>query len=116
MLCTVGLGMYDNDEENFSMAAHGKLEQFHIGQEDWDSYEEHLKQYFMANNIEKTKKQRAILRACEQATYKVILSLVALKKPKKCAYKDVVEHSRCYYSPKPLMIIQHCIFNMRYQQ
>ena len=82
--------MYDNDEENFSMAAHGKLEQFHIGQEDWDSYEEHLKQYFMANNIEKTKKQRAILRACEQATYKVILSLVALKKQENVHIKTLL--------------------------
>ena len=96
------------------MAAHGKLEQFHIGQEDWDSYEEHLQQYFMENDIEEAKKQRAILTACEQATHKVILNLVALKKPGEYAYKDILEHLRCYYSPKPLMIIQHCKFNMRY--
>ena len=33
------------------MAAHGKLEQFHVGQENWESYEERLQQYFVANDI-----------------------------------------------------------------
>ena len=43
------------------MAAHGKLEQFHVGQEDWDTYKERLQQYFVANNVKGAKKQRAIL-------------------------------------------------------
>ena len=43
------------------MAAHGKLESFHEGQDDWESYEERLQQYFVANDIEDAMKQRAIL-------------------------------------------------------
>ena len=47
------------------MAAHGKLEQFHVGRDNWESYEERLQQYFVANNIKEAKKQRAIfLCAC----------------------------------------------------
>ena len=30
------------------MAAHGKLEQFHVGQEGWELYKERLQQYFVA--------------------------------------------------------------------
>ena len=33
------------------MVVHGKLEQFHMEQENWESYKEHLQQYFVANNI-----------------------------------------------------------------
>ena len=47
------------------MAAHGKLEQFHMGQEGWESYKECLQQYFVANDIAEADKQRAIfLSAC----------------------------------------------------
>ena len=42
------------------MAAHGKLEQFHVGQEDWESYEERLQQYFVANDIVEAKKHRGL--------------------------------------------------------
>ena len=62
------------------MAAHGKLEQFHVGQEDWDASEECLQQYFVANDVERAEKQRAILLSvCGQAIYKVIRNLMALK-------------------------------------
>ena len=39
------------------MAAHGKLDQFHTGQDDWESYEERLQQYFVANNVKDAEKQ-----------------------------------------------------------
>ena len=93
------------------MAAHGKLEQFHVGQEDWESYEERLQQYFVANDIAEAEKQRAILlSACGQSTYKVIRNLVAPKKPGECEYKAILEHLRRYYSPKPSIIVQRCKF------
>ena len=99
------------------MAAHGKLEQFHVGQEDWESYEEHLQQYFVANDKAEAEKQRAILlSACGQSTYKVIRNLVAPKKPGECEYKAILEHLRRYYSPKPSIIVQRCKFNTRYRQ
>ena len=68
------------------MTVHGKLEQFHVRQEDWKSYEEHLQQYFVANDIAEAEKQRAILlSACGQrSTYKVIRNLMAPKKPGEC--------------------------------
>jgi len=77
------------------MAVYGRLEHFHGRQEDWDSYEEYLQQYFMANNIKEAEKQRTILlSACGQNTYEVIHDLVALRKP-----GDILEHVRHYYKP-----------------
>jgi len=43
------------------MAAHGKLEEFNSQHEDWESYEERLEQYFIANAMEEADKRRAIL-------------------------------------------------------
>jgi len=64
------------------MAAHGKLEEFNSRHEDWESHEERLQQYFVANRAEDANKHHAILlSACGQRTYKVIQSLVAPKKP-----------------------------------
>ena len=56
-----------------------------MGQEDWESYEERLQQYFVANDIAEAEKQRAILLSvCGQSTYNVIRNLVAPKKPGEC--------------------------------
>ena len=99
------------------MAAHGKLEQFHVGQDDWESYEERLQQYFVANDIKEAEKQRAILlSSCGQSTYKVIRNLVAPRKPAECDYAVILEHLKRYYSPKPSIIVQRCKFNTRYRQ
>ena len=70
------------------MAAHGKLDQFYMGQDDWESYEERLQQYFVVNNVRNAEKQRAILLSmCGQSTYKVIHNFVAPTKPGECEYK-----------------------------
>ena len=95
------------------MAAHGKLEPFHARQDDWESYEERFQQYFVVNKVEDARKQSAILLSvCGQCTYKVIRNLVAPKKPGECEHKVILEHLRHYYSPKPLIIVQCCKFNM----
>ena len=99
------------------MAAHCKLDQFHTGQDDWESYEERLQQYFVANDVKDAEKQRAILLStCGQSTYKVIRNLVAPTKPGECEYKTILEHLRRYYSPKPSIIVQRCKFNTQYRQ
>ena len=79
------------------MAAHGKLEQLHMGKEGWESYKECLQQYFLANDIAEADKQRAILlSACGQSTYKVLRNLVAPKKPEECALMQIVSGARTF--------------------
>ena len=58
----------------------------------------------------------SLLSTCGQSTYKVICNLVAPTKPGECEYKTILEHLKCYYSPKPSIIVQRCKFNTRYRQ
>ena len=74
------------------MAAHGKLDQFHTGQDNWESYEERLQQYFVANDVDAEKQRAILLSTCGQSTYKVIRNLVAPTKPGECEYKTILEN------------------------
>jgi len=99
------------------MAAHGKLEEFNSKHEDWESYEERLQQYFVANGVEDAGKRRAILlSACGQHTYQVVRNLVAPKKPAECEFTEITEHLTRYFSPKSSIIVQRFKFNSRCRQ
>ena len=43
------------------MASHGRIGEFNPQREDWTSYIERLKEYFIANDLEEATKQKAIL-------------------------------------------------------
>ena len=62
------------------MATHGSISEFCAEKENWKSYIERLQQYFTANDVDSTEKQRAILlSACGAPTYQLIKSLLAPK-------------------------------------
>ena len=46
----------------------------------------------------------------------MIRNLMAPRKPAECDYAVILEHLKCYYSPKPSIIVQHCKYNTRYRQ
>ena len=55
------------------MATHGTVTAFDPSQEDWTSYAERLKHYFIANGVTEDKQKRAILiSASGPATYKLL--------------------------------------------
>ena len=63
------------------MAQIGKIEHFQIG-EDWESYEEHLQQYFKANKITDADQKIAVfLTAVGSHLYKLLRNLVSPCKP-----------------------------------
>ena len=81
------------------MAIHGGIAEFDSAWEDWLSYTERLDQYFIANGVDDTGKQRAILLSgCGAKTYKLMKSLTAPEKPYgqdlPAACKDRVETFR----------------------
>ena len=93
------------------------MEEFNCRQEDWESYEERLQQYFVANGVEDANKRcEILLSACRQQTYKVIRNLVAPKKPAECKFEDITGHLARYFSPKPSIIVQRFKFNSRCRQ
>ena len=90
------------------MAAHGKLEPFHVGQDDWESYKECLQQYFVANDKEDAVKQKKL------GVYAWTEHLQHLRNQENVNIaKVILEHLRHYYSPKPSTIVQCCKFNMQ---
>ena len=55
------------------MAIHGAVSMFDPNMEDWMTYTERMKHYFVANDVTDADKKRSILLlACGPATYKVI--------------------------------------------
>ena len=80
------------------MATHGRLGDFDSTQEDWESYVERLELYFTANDVSDAGKRRAIfLSTCGAATYRLIKSVLAPKKPTEVDFKDIVAQMSAHY-------------------
>ena len=63
------------------MATHGSVSAFDPSKEDWTSYEERLRYYFVANDVtDGAKKPSILLAACGAPAYKLIRSLVQAEK------------------------------------
>ena len=73
--CTVTT--FGDEDKAHTMATHGSVSAFDPSKEDWTSYEERLRYYFIANDVADGAKKRSILlAACGAPTYKLIRSLV----------------------------------------
>ena len=101
----------------FVMAQHGSVGPFDQGKEDWTAYTERLEQYFAANDVKDTTKQRAILlSACGARTYQVIHNLTAPGKPTEHSFGELVELVKNHFSPPPSVIVQQFTFNTHAQR
>jgi hypothetical protein len=99
------------------MAQHGSVGPFDQGKEDWTAYTERLEQYFAANDVKDTTKQRAILlSACGARTYQVIRNLTAPGKPTEHSFGDLVKLVKNHFSPSLSVIVQRFTFNTRAQR
>ena len=96
---------------------HSTIAEFNGAQDDWDSYTEHLDQYFVANDITDVGKKRAILLSlCGSGTYEIIKSLVAPKKPTDHTYSHLVKLVQTHFKPTPSEIVSRYHFNRRVRQ
>ena len=95
------------------MAVHGTLSAYNSAAEPWTIYVERLNQYFIANDVEDSSKNRAILlAACVSKTFQLIRILTE-EDPTSKLYDDVVQFVTDYYDPKPSVIVQRYKFNSR---
>ena len=93
---------------------HGHIGEFNNQLEDWRSYTECLKNYFIANDIKSEAKQHVILLSvCGPHTYKLICSLLSPQEPKDVSFADIVKQMTDHYQPKPSIIMQHFKFHSR---
>ena len=96
------------------MATHGSVSAFDPSKEDWTSYEERLRYYFVANDVTDGAKKRSILlAACGAPAYKLIRSLVQAEKLDSTPYEELVNIVKNHYDPKPSVIMQRYKFNTR---
>ena len=74
------------------MTTHSQTGEFQGDTEDWPPNVERLECYFVANNMEESGKQRTILHSCcGAATYGLIWSLAAPRKPNDVSYQELVK-------------------------
>ena len=96
---------------------HGTLGSFNSASEDWDSYTERLRQYFLANDVKDADKKRAILLStCGPSTYRTIKNVLAPRAPADVAYRDIVRAMSTHLQPKPSVIVERYKFHSRSRQ
>ena len=96
------------------MATHGTVTAFDPSQEDWTSYAERLKHYFIANGVTDDDKKRAILiSASGPATYKLLRSLVGVTRMGTDSYDALVKTLKDHYDPPPSFMLERYKFNCR---
>jgi len=93
------------------MATYGRISEY-CESEDWAQYEERLKFYFEANDIQDDGKQRAILLSvCGASCYTLIRNLVYPVKPSDKSFEELCDVMRNHTNPKPSEIVQRFKFN-----
>ena len=100
--------------ELVQMATHGSLSNFDASKEDWTSYTDRMKHYFIANDVVDGDKKRSILlSACGASTLKLIQNLVGKDKLNTTSFDEIVTKVKSHYDPMPSVIVQRYKFNMR---
>ena len=95
------------------MATYGRISEYSES-EDWTQYEERLKFYFEANDIQDDGKQRAVLLSvCGAPCYTLIRNLVYPVKPSDKTFEELCAVMRNHTNPKPSQIVQRFKFNSR---
>ena len=96
------------------MCIHGRVTAFDQNKEDWRSYTEQLKHYFVVNEVvDNDKKCSILLSACGPVTYRLLRSLAGADKINTEPYEDLVKILQDHYDPNPSPIVQRFRFNSR---
>ena len=75
---------------------YGTVGPFNDEEETWTQYVERLEQYFIANEVEDDKKQRAIfLSVCGPKTYALLRDLLPPKKPSENVGRALLTETKC---------------------
>ena len=97
------------------MTAIGKIESFDDTNENWESYAERVKQFFLANNIDDAHKVPTSLSLIGGKTYALLRDLLAPTKPATKSFQEIVATLQEHLSPKPVEIAERFRFYKRNQ-
>ncbi|XP_062608629.1 uncharacterized protein K02A2.6-like [Saccostrea cucullata] len=94
----------------------GKIEQFDDSVESWESYEERLQAFFLANDIDNNHKVPALISLIGPKTCTLLKNLIAPAKATEKSIKDLLKALREHLSPKPSVIAERFRFHKRNQR
>lgn len=107
----------DNTDTSRKMATGKIFEAYDESTEEWASYIERLEQFFIVENVIVDNKKMAYLLSVMCAkTYALLRNLTLPEKPANKTYAVLVETSRKYLSPKPIIIAERFRFYKRTQR
>ena len=96
------------------MAMHGTVGAFDPTVDDWSTYTERLKHYFVANKVTDAEQKASILLAvCGTQAYKLLRSLVPDNKLEGVSFEELSKLLKDHYDPPPSTIVQRFHFNSR---
>ena len=99
------------------MATHSRIGEFNSQREDWTSYIERLKEYFVANEITAAAKQKAVLLSVVGAeTYQLMRNLTAPHKSTDKTFNQLVSLMQEHQHPRSSVILQRFKFGSRKQK
>ena len=96
-----------------TVATHGSLSAFGPSKEDWTSYTDRMKHYFIVNGVDdEGKKWLILLSACGASVFKLIQNLIEKDKLNTTSYNDIVKKVKAHYDPQPSVTMQRYKFNI----
>ena len=94
----------------------GKLEQFDNSVESWESYEERLQAFFLANDIDADHQVPSLISLIGPKTYTLLKNLISPDKAADKTINDLLKALRDHLSPKPSVIAERFRFHKRDQR
>lgn len=94
----------------------GKLEQFDNSVESWESYEERLQAFFLANDIDADHQVPSLISLIGPKTYTLLKNLISPAKATDKTINDLLKALRDHLSPKPSVIAEGFRFHKREQR
>ena len=91
----------------------GSIGPFEEGTVSWLQYQERLEQFFVANDINDSKKRAVLLSTCGKNTYQLVSSLLAPAKPCETDYSVICTKLREHFDPTPPEIVLRFRFYSR---
>ncbi|KAJ8022246.1 hypothetical protein HOLleu_37087 [Holothuria leucospilota] len=93
-----------------------KLEPYNPLEEQWESYQERLEQYFIVQEVTEEKKKTAtLLAAVGVKTYALLKDLVAPQKPSELKYSEITDKLKSHFCPVPPTVAERFKFYGRKQ-
>lgn len=93
----------------------GRMDEFNPDNEEWLTYIERLKMFFIVNNVPEDKKVASLVTLMGGKMYSLLKNLTAPTKPTEKSYKEIVEIMARQLTPKPIVTAGRYKFH-KYEQ